>query len=202
MFAYCNNNPVNCVDPSGHLPQEKIASDRIFAYESDSRFLTICIPAPSLLGPIAPPENPEPGTTSLGFTCNAFFAVGISASFGITYDHAGNIGLIFSIETGGGCPGAGIGLYKTEMNCPTIYEQQGKGMTFGGSVNVGPIGVDKGHLVGLQDDWQPNGYYGNSTSVTCGPGLPGEIHGTIGETWILWSCNIYDVWNDFYYWMT
>ena len=77
-------------------------------------------------------------------------------------------------------------------NLVTIYDQEGLALSFGGSTNMGPIGVGVDYNMGLQDDWQSNGYSGYTATATLGLGLPAEVHGTIGETWVI-GLNIYDL---------
>ena len=175
MFAYCGNNPINRVDPTGKKwlkPFLNHVRDQLIREKENA----------------AANRNE---TTSTGLTASAAIGIGVSASLGLTKDTKGNVGVAFTINGGGGFPSAGAGVYKSKSNAPTIYHQEGFGAVVGAS--GGPAVVAVGGEYNMTIDQDNNCvYHGATVSATYGfyPTIV-EVHGEAGYTWVR-GTNIYD----------
>ena len=204
MFAYCLNNPVNCYDPGGTAAISYCNGDR------NPLFIGyIGIGGGGGGGSIgggygAPKSIPDAielektiaskktGTTTKGLSISLAYIVAVSIDIGITYDRRGNIGFLFSYNFGGGSPSASINQFVTKTNAPDIHEQNGLGLTTGGSCSIpgtiASVGMD-GNM--LMDDRNNATYWGSTVSAGVGLGLPAEYHCTAGKTHV-GGFNIWD----------
>ena len=176
MFAYCGNNPISRLDPTGHSWWNNFWRDTKEFWERQKEKAS---------------ENGT-GTGTLGITGSAAFGVGVSMSLGITFDEHGNIGIATTTNTGGGFPSAGIGGFITVTNAPNIYKQNGWGTVVG--VSGGPGVLAFGGEYNLMIDSEAGKVY-NGTTVSATAGLYPtivEVHGEVGYTSV-GGFNIFDV---------
>lgn len=175
-FAYCGNNPIVRIDPTGKKWMEPL-----WEHIRDT-----------LINEKEKAAANKDETTSTGLTASAAFGIGASTSLGVTKDTKGNVGLALTLNGGGGFPSVGVGIYKSKNNAPTIYHQQGWGAVVGAS--GGPVAIAGGGEYNMMIDQDNNcAYHGATASVTYGfyPTIV-EVHGELGYTWV-WGVNVYDV---------
>lgn len=196
MFSYCLNNPVGYSDATGRLPTKSdILGNQFMSYGGYGPYTGYAyFPAPKF---IEKPTEAQPGTTALGVGIGGYYGGGGSYSVAITYDNLGNVGIMGTIEYGGGTPTGGITVSHSTTNAPNIYQQEGPGLTGGAAIALGPTPISVGgdYNILLTATWEP-AYHGYTRTVGVGIGLPAECHGTITDSTIWWSFNIYDVLNE------
>ena len=185
MYAYCNNNPANNTDPTGHC-----------FIKNAYKWLVKTIAKPVVNYLQKKTENTPNITTTTGYSWSAAFGVSAAHSIGITRDMKGNIGVIVTDGAGGGFPTASFNSFSTISTAPTIYEQEGLGFVTGGSVDV--AGISVGGEYGLCKNPDTNEAY-HSFSVMGGVGapIPAEFHGEVTHSRV-YGINIYDQANELF----
>ena len=195
MFAYCGNNPVNREDPTGHAFMQV---DYNTSGQPIGMFVDVGCGSAScgLFGAntVSLVEDKEPitertGTTAYGLSLSGAFGIAGSVAFAVTFDERGNVGFMFTKSIGGGTPSAGINLFKTTTNAPSIQDQAGGGLNMGGSVSVGPLsaGGEYNMLLAGEDM-----YHGYTVEAGTGIGLPAEFHAAYSDTNVWEIFNLYE----------
>jgi hypothetical protein len=189
MFAYCLNNAISLVDASG---TRSVLNDRAMGGNSSppAQKTSPVEETIELLEQFA--ESSGSGTITYGLTVSGAFGIAGSASVGITMDRKGNIGISYTVNSGGGFPSVSVGRFVSVNNAPTIYHQEGWGTVVG--VSGGPEVIAVGGEYNMLIDQANNTvYHGGTVSVTAGlyPACV-EAHGEVGYTWVR-GLNIFDV---------
>lgn len=187
LFAYCSNNPVNYLDPSGagifgNIIEKVIKpSVKWVAKEIIRPSLTF---AKRILNKIN-------FTHTLGISVSGAFGVRGTGSIGLASDTKGNVGLVLNGGVGGGTPMYSVGFFRSSTNAPDIYSLRKDSVNIGGSLSYKGLGV--GLDCSLFFDPKDNSpYWGISKNI----GLKGspfiEFHGDGQYTYVIKICNIFD----------
>ena len=186
MFAYCSNNPVNNVDPSGQW------------YIKDGiKWISRNILQPATDAVKYGMEKLCNGTQSAGISLSgAFLGIGGSISVGLAKDNQGKVGFFVSGSLLGGSPNFSVSAFQSVTNAPTVDDLGGISGEFGGSLDVS--GVSIGGEVSVFSNKNTNDiYYGGTVSAGIGAPIPMEIHAGISTSKI-WSFSIFDELNKVY----
>ena len=162
MFAYCNNNPVNAIDPFGYLPRSQ------FAYACDYD------------GGGAQSTTSTGTTVSFGFSGSfSLGSVVFCSQLCISADTKGNVELQFSGGDGfsTGAVGGSLMAFVTTTNAPDVYALHGMSYQVGGIYGAGlAFGADAVFLESSNLDADYAGF-----TISGGFASP-DIHATMGYT--------------------
>ena len=180
MFAYCENNPVNCSDPSGNAYQGIYSQINYNEHDHTYGGRRENFYAGSSQAYVEPT-----GTVIIGLGGIAMAGKGGSISIGFTFDFRGNMGIIFIPFVGGGFPTAGFYAFGTVTNAQTIYDQEKWAGQLGGS------GTFLGYEYSIFLDPAVNSaYHGHTLSAGFTPNaLPVEVHGGASYSILRWTSN-------------
>ena len=177
MYAYCENNPVLYIDPTGNAP--KWLKDKIKWFTEN-----VAIPLETV---VKKTLSEYDLTFSRGISVSASPGIfTFTGQIGLSIDTKGNVAIQGTFSGGftGGSPGISGSIFQTLTNAPNIDKLNGMAYNLGGSVGVPVNGVPiviGGDLNALIDDDENDVYYGITT--TTGLGTPGEdFHITWGKT--------------------
>jgi hypothetical protein len=184
LYVYCFNNPIAFTDDSGNWPKirdviktVKEVAKKVVDWTEDIDY-----------------------TVSVGINVNASIsAFAINVQIAISFDEDGNVA-IQGGYTGGfttGTPAISVSVYDMVTNAPELENLTGVGYQTGGSIAIpaGVVSLNTGADVNFLPDLKENNvYYGLSKNIGIGnpvviPGI--ECHATWGETWELYSFNIF-----------
>lgn len=187
LFAYCQNDPVNMSDPTGHWPKWIKAAVKWAAKN-------IIKPA---IKKIQKALSKTSLTYSTGVNVSGTPSIwSFNGQLGVSIDTQGNIAFQGSAAGGvtGGSPGASGTIYKSVTNAPTVHKLNGAGYQLGASAGVSvygiPVAVGKDFNI-IPDQERGKSYYGMTNNV--GFGTPGaEFHTEWGETKTFFSINVFD----------
>ena len=220
LYSYCGNNPVNMVDPTGHMPIQPMAvcdggTTRVVPEPQESgedntivdRIKDIIKSGATELMPII--NRAKETFSQLNLTWTRGVSVSGTPSFwnfnaqlGISMDTKGNIALQRTLAGGitGGTPGISLAAYNMITNAPTIEKLEGEGYQVGGSLGVPVyyVPLHAGAEVNIIPDEELNDIYFGATG-SLGFGVPGgELHVEWGETITLAKLNIFDLVDEIY----
>lgn len=176
MFAYCGNNPISRIDSTGRSWKSFWGKVKNWIVEKKENA-----------------AQKKKGTRTLGATASGAFGPAAAVSGGVAFDKKGNVGLVGTVNAGGGFPSASVGFFSSDTNAPSINHLQGHGSTTGASVGPGIVAI--GGEYNLLIDSENNAvYHGGTASITAGlfPTFA-EVHGEYGYTWVLNLFNVYDL---------
>ena len=197
MFAYCRNNPVMQYDPTGNICMISfLDKDNSLS----AAWLELAVGLGGRAGSfsfkremsalIQQLTEDAVGTVAYGISLSAAGGFQGSIAFAITFDERGNVGFIFTKSAGAGSPSAGISIFKSKTNAPSITDQAGAGLNIGGSGSFYGVSVGGEYNVLLAGD---NMYTGYTVSAGVGVGLPVEGHGSFSETTVFGVFNLYEI---------
>ncbi len=205
MFAYCGNNPVNNSDPSGNafLVAEGGSSSAIGGVFAG---IKVGLDAISQGG-----RNEVSARTDYGFVVARGRSISVNTGiwsfelqYGFAIDMKGNIAIQVS-PSGGASTGGGLSLSKSEFitytNASTIYNLAGSGYQIGRSASIPalpPMCVTGGaDYVTFPAPNAKDYYNGLSLSVGVGLGAGYEAHASWGETYNVYTFNIFNFFQSF-----
>jgi hypothetical protein len=193
MFGYCENDPINKIDPDGHSWKsfknwvKKTVNSIKKSFKTNMKCLATL--GFAIANGVKNKLSKKKGSVSACFAGSGAFGFSISESFGITADTKGNVGIINTVAAGGGTPSYFFGGAYSYSTAPNItYQRRVSGIT-GGSVSV--YGVSLGGECSVTEY---GGQEYTTYSVMGGIGAPVdlEFHGEVGYTSVIEIFNIFD----------
>ena len=163
MFAYCENNPVNCGDPMGHAGYGMMSDWNPQEYFHKGK---------------NPAAKPPELTIAVGFEGSAAFGPRATGGAQLALETvSGDIYFLTYFGLGGGTPSASVGGTVTTTSANSVKYLEGLGATMGIS---GPLPILGGGSAGVELAFG-KGYGGSTFSGSFGTPLP-EMHGEVTYT--------------------